>query len=145
MVNVIATTLVGVVSGAALSGALLLPQQWARLNAIPETYAAIWALAFYFLDAGVVVALALAFLYVRYRDLPDIRAGVRRLGFGLVAGGLVSLTPTIAYAQTTGFRDDAKSVTTEILIAAGCCIVGLTVGAMSWVGRRPGLQFPAES
>jgi hypothetical protein len=130
--GVVGSTWVGVLLGACASG-LLLQRQWADDR--PDlSIAAI--LTLYVLDAGLVVLSAVLALQLRYRSAPDIHTGMLRVGGGLVAGGLLSLAPAVAFATMTGFSDRPSVQGAEVLIVAACCLLGTAAGAVAWLATR---------
>jgi hypothetical protein len=129
---VVGSTFAGTVLGAAAAG-LLLGREWSYDGpdlSIPIIF------AMYVLDAALVVVCALLALYVRYRSVPDIRTGMFRVGVGLVAGGLVSLVPAIAFASSTGYSSQRGAQEAEVAIVAACCLLGIAGGALAWVSTR---------
>jgi hypothetical protein len=129
---VVTTTFVGALLGAGLAS-LLLSREWSYHGpdlAIPLI------LSMYVLDAAVIAVVALVALYVRYRALEDIRTGLLWVGLGLVAGGLISLFPAIAFAAATNYSDQGSTQGAEVLIVAACCLVGIAAGGQAWLTTR---------
>lgn len=115
----------------------LYPSQLAWTDGMTPPDDATIALATHVFNAAIVLALALAAVYLRYRSSPDVRIGLVRVGLGLVAGGIAAITPAVAYASAVGFQNDRVHVITEASIAVFCCTVGLAIGAHSWLHGKP--------
>jgi hypothetical protein len=111
----------------------LLQRQWAP-DAPDLSLPAI--LTLYVLDGGLVVMCALLALHLRYRRVPDVRTGILWVGLGLIAGGLLSLAPAIAFASATGFSDQRSVQGAVVVIVAACCLVGTATGALAWLSTR---------
>jgi hypothetical protein len=135
---VVGSTFVGTLLGACAAG-LLLGREWSYNG--PDLSIPV-ILAMYVLDAALVVVCALLALYLRYRSVPDIRTGILWVGLGLVAGGLVSLAPAIAFASTTGYSNQRGVQAAEVVIVAACCLIGIAGGPLC--GSRPVGPQPDE-
>jgi hypothetical protein len=132
LLTVVATTLAGVIVGAMAAGYLLV-KQWGYDGpnlSIPLV------LTLYVIDAAVVVAGALLALYWRYRAVSDVRTGVIWVGLGLVAGGLLSMAPAIAFAAASRYSNEGSVVGTEVVIVAASCVVGIAAGGQAWLSTR---------
>lgn len=129
---VMASTWAGVLVGACLAGSML-GRQWSS-DAPDLPIPAI--LTLYVLDAALIVMCAALALYLPYRTLPDIRTGVLWVGLGLVAGGLLSLAPAIAFASSTGYSYERSVVGAVVGIVMACCLIGTAAGALAWLSTR---------
>ncbi|MDQ1484050.1 MAG: hypothetical protein QOF35_2126 [Actinomycetota bacterium] len=132
LLSVVATTFVGVIVGATAAGYLLV-EEWSYNG--PDLSIPL-ILTLYVIDAAVIVVMALLALYLRYRSVSDIRPGVIWVGLGLLAGGLLSMAPTIAFAAASGYSNDGSVAGAEVVIVAACCLVGISAGAQVWLSTR---------
>jgi len=129
---VVGSTFAGALLGACAAG-VLLHREWSYRG--PDLSIPV-ILMLYVVDASLVVAIALLALYLRYRSVPDIRTGMVWVGLGLVAGGLVSLAPAIAFAGASGFSDQSSVQGAEVVIVAACCLIGVAASARAWLSTR---------
>lgn len=130
--SVVATTFAGVIVGAAAAG-YLLAKEWGYDG--PDLSIPL-ILTLYVTDAAVIVVLALLALYWRYRSVPDIRTGVIWVGLGLLAGGLLSMAPAIAFAAASGYSTEGSVVGAVVVIVTACCLVGISAGGQAWLSTR---------
>jgi hypothetical protein len=93
-------------------------------------------LSLYVLDAAAVVVCAVVALYTRYRLVPDIRTGAVRVGFGLIAGGILGLALAIPFASSLGYSDALAVQEGEAVLVAACCVLGIAAGSYAWLSTR---------
>jgi uncharacterized BrkB/YihY/UPF0761 family membrane protein len=132
LLSVVGTTFAGVIVGALAAGYLLV-KQWSYDGPnlpIPLV------LTLYIIDAAVIVLFALLALYWRYRAVSDVRTGLTWVGLGLVAGGLLSMAPTIAFAAASRYSNEASIAGAEVAIVVACCVVGVATGGQAWLSTR---------
>lgn len=141
--SVVVTALVGCGVGALLAWRLF-PSQLAWTDTHSLEWQGTAALAVHLFNAALVLACALAAVYLRFRTASRLQDGLFRVGLGLVAGGVASLTPTVAYAASVEYSNEYVQVITEIAIAVMCCTVGLTVGTYSWRHGVKASSGPAQ-
>jgi membrane protease YdiL (CAAX protease family) len=132
LLSVVVTTFAGVIVGATAAGYLLV-KLWSYDG--PDQSIPL-ILTLYVIDAAIVVVVALLALYWRYRAVSDVRTGVIWVGLGLVAGGLLSMAPAIAFAAASGYSTEGSVPGAEVVIVAACCVVGITAGGQAWLSTR---------
>lgn len=134
--GVVATTLVGVILGVTVAGYLLVKEAGYRplgsINLGPVDLIA----PLMVVDAALVAVVALLALYLRYRTVHDIRAGVLWVGLGLVAGGLLGIDAAVAFGVTQGYSSDGSVVGAEVGIVAAGCVAGIWIGGQAWLSTR---------
>src|ERR1700754_3051094 len=108
--GVVATTFAGVILGVTVAGYLLVNEAGYRPVGSISLGSVDLIVPLMGIDAALVAVVALLALYLRYRSIHDIRAGVLWVGLGLVAGGLLGIDAAIAYAVTRGYSSDGSVI-----------------------------------
>jgi hypothetical protein len=134
--GVVATTFAGVIVGVAAVGYLFLKE----VNFRPLGSASLGSVDLIVpvmaVDVGLVAAIPLLALYLRYHSAHDIGTGVLWVGLGLVAGGLLGVDLAVIYASARSYSGDAGEMGAEMGIAAAGFVVGIVVGGQAWLWTR---------
>jgi hypothetical protein len=134
LLRVVVTTSAGFVVGVTVAGYLLLKEMtYSRLVSENVLGSVELSVILVVVDAAVIAVVPLLALYLRYRSVRDIRAGVIRVGLGLLAGCLSGIVAARAFASVSGYSAETRVMVCEMGIVAAGCVVGIAAGGWTWL------------
>ncbi|HEY3528391.1 MAG TPA: hypothetical protein VGK78_04525 [Nocardioides sp.] len=134
--GVVATTAAGVIVAVIGVGYLFVKEMDSRALGSASLGSVDLVVPVMALDAGLVAAIPLLALYLRYRSAHDIRVGVLWVGLGLVAGGLLGVDMAVIFASSRDYSSAGGVIGADAAIAAAGFLIGIAVGGQAWLWTR---------